>query len=134
MKVLLTFTELAMLSYWIFAAVVCLGWLVVSPELMYADHLNPLMVNWNWSFLPIDVLFAVCGLVARFGPVRGAKREVLEIVGLTLMFCAGLMALSFWTLQGWFDLMWWGMNGWLVVLASVGLGCRFMAPSERQTA
>jgi peptidoglycan biosynthesis protein MviN/MurJ (putative lipid II flippase) len=52
-----------------------------------------------------------------------AQAHVLQIISLTLMFCAGLMALSFWALQCWFDVAWWGMNAWLVALSVVGLWC-----------
>lgn len=124
MKVLLTITEIGMLAYWAFAAVVAVGWISVSPELMYPDYTNPLIVIWNWSFLPIDVLFAVCGLTARFAPIPAAQARVLETVSLTLMFCAGAMALSFWALQGWFDITWWGVNAWLIGLALAAGACQ----------
>ena len=133
MKLALTLTELGMLAYWVFAGVVALGWIVVAPEAMYPDHQNPLMVIWNWSFLPIDVLFALCGLTARYGPLEPRQAHVLQTISLTLMFCAGAMALSFWALQCWFDLAWWGMNAWLVVLAVAGL-CRQFEQGRGRTA
>lgn len=119
MKALLTITEVGMLTYWAFAAVVALEWLMVAPEVMYADHSNPLIVAWNWSFLPIDVMFAALGLLARFAKIKPAKAQILQTASLALMFCAGTMAISFWALQCWFDLAWWGMNAWLVGLAIV---------------
>lgn len=133
MKTALTVTEVGMLIYWAFASVVALGWLSVDPEAMYPDYRNPVIVVWNWSFLPIDILFALCGLAARFVPMRPERAIVLQIVSLTLMFCAGLMALSFWVLQCWFDIAWWGINAWLVVLAGVGL-LRIFCPTERSLA
>jgi hypothetical protein len=120
MKTLLTATEIGMLAYWAFATVVALGWFMVPPEVMYPDHSNPLIVIWNWSFLPIDVLFATLGLVARFGRVSEPKAQILQTISLALMFCAGTMAISFWALQCWFDFAWWGMNVWLIVLAAFG--------------
>lgn len=119
MKLLLTITEVGMLAYWALAALMAAGALTVPPEYMYSDHLNPLVVAWNWSFLPIDIAFALCGLAARFGRLRNAT--MLEIISLTLMLCAGLMAISFWVFLGAFDPMWWGLNLWLMVLASIGL-------------
>lgn len=119
MKTLLTITEVGMLAYWALAALMAAGALPVPPEYMYSDHLNPLVVAWNWSFLPIDIAFALCGLSARFGNLRNAA--MLEIIGLTLMLCAGLMAISFWAFLGAFDPMWWGVNLWLMGLACVGL-------------
>ncbi|MFC6586565.1 DUF5360 family protein [Sulfitobacter pacificus] len=95
MKIALTVTEVGMLIYWGFASVVVLGWVIVAPDAMYPYYRNPLIVIWNWSFLPIDILFALCGLAARFVPMAPERAVVLQIVSLTLMFCAGLMALNF---------------------------------------
>ena len=80
-----------------------------------------MVVAWNWSFLPLDLLFAVAGLLARFGPMEGKASGVLAIVSLSLMFCAGLMAVSFWMIQQFYDPFWWGVNLWLVLLSSVAL-------------
>ncbi len=134
MKTLLSITELGMLVYWGIAIMVAAGCLMIAPEYMYSGYENPLIVVWNWSFLPIDVLFAVCGLSARFLPMVDRQRQILEVIGLSLMFCAGLMALSFWTLQGWFDVVWWGMNGWLVALSSVQIICLLTARGKGQNA
>ena len=54
-------------GHWIFASLVALDVLMVAPEYMYWDYANPSMVAWNWSFLPINALFAVAGLYVRFG-------------------------------------------------------------------
>ena len=66
-KLRLTLTEGGMILYWIFASLVALDVLMVAPEYMYSDYTNPTMVARNWSFLPIDALFAVAGLYGRFG-------------------------------------------------------------------
>ncbi|MFT5161015.1 MAG: hypothetical protein ACI9ZD_002631, partial [Paracoccaceae bacterium] len=63
----------------------------------------------------------VTGLLARFGRLTDAVRGNLEIFSLSLMFCAGLMAISFWLLQLWFDPFWWRVNIWLIVLAGYAL-------------
>ncbi len=121
LKWTLTFTEASMLAYWLFATLVVLDIISVPPEYMYSDYRNPLIVIWNWSFFPIDVLFAITGLVSRFASLSLRKAEALSIVSLSLMFCAGLMALSFWAIQQSFDPFWWGLNLWLVVLPSLVL-------------
>lgn len=125
MKLLLTITEIGMLAYWVFAALVATALLSVSTDLLYADASNPLIIAWNWSFLPIDIMFALCGLLGRFAPLTKQRGMVLSVVSLALMFCAGAMAISFWALQGWFDAAWWGMNLWLIVLSSFGLTMAF---------
>lgn len=116
MKFFLVVTEIAMLLYWGLISLVSLGALSIPPEWMYSDHTNPLVVAWNWSFLPIDVLFSVTGLLAIYGNFSVKKKQSLMIISLTLMFCAGIMAISFWAIRGEFDLFWWGMNIWLMIL------------------
>ena len=70
-RVLLTITETGMLLYWLFAGLVAFGLISVEPESMYPDHTNPAVVAWNWSFLPIDVLFALSGLASSIGKING---------------------------------------------------------------
>lgn len=114
---LLTFTEIGMVSYWLFATIVALGFLHVPPEYMYSDYNNPLIVSWNWSFLPLDLLFSVTGLMSRFGNFEAKNKERLSIISLSLMFCAGLMAISFWVINSDFDPFWWAINLWLMLLS-----------------
>lgn len=127
MKWLLTATEIGMLAYWVMAGSMALGVISLPPEWMYSDYQNPMVVAWNWSFFPIDVLFAVTGLAARFLPMAAGRAHGLAIVSLTLMVCAGLMAVSFWLIRGEYDVFWWSVNLWLVVLGSVGLFLRMRA-------
>lgn len=109
-------TEIAMLLYWILAGALVLNVVSIDPSLMYSDYQNPLVVAWNWSFFPIDIAFAVIGLAARYVPMSGELRFKLQITASVLMFCAGLMAISFWTITGDFSLTWWVMNIWLMGL------------------
>ena len=122
---LLTFTEVGMILYWLFATVVVIGLINVPPEYMYSDYKNPLMVSWNWSFFPLDILFAVLGLASRFGTHSVGRKNILSTVSLSLMFCAGLMAISFWVINGDFDPFWWGINLWLILLSSWSLLINF---------
>ena len=124
---LLTLTEVAMILYWLFAASVVLGFIYVPPEYMYSDYKNPLIVAWNWSFFPLDILFAVTGLMGRFGRFKSRAKELLSIFSLALMFCAGLMAISFWIINSDFDPFWWGINLWLLFLSSWVLFSQFRA-------
>lgn len=107
-----------MILYWVFASLVALGVIYVSPEYMYSDYENPTVVAWNWSFLPLDVTFAVGGLYSRYGKLTSARQAILSTFSLSLMFCAGLMAISFWIVASSFDPFWWGINLWLVLLSS----------------
>ena len=57
------------------------------------------------------VLVSICGLAA-VGLHRAGKAawRGLAIVSLSLTFCAGLMAISFWAIRGDFDPTWWAVN------------------------
>ena len=120
-KLLLTITEVGMIAYWIFATAVLLEIIQIDPALMYSDYKNPIIVSWNWSFLPIDLLFAILGLVATYVPMNGQRQQFLSTISLSLMFCAGLMAIAFWAIQGSFDPTWWAVNLWLMLLATAVL-------------
>ena len=117
----MTATEIGMLVYWLVAAGLALGILSVPPDYMYSDYENPLVVAWNWSFFPIDVAFAILGLVSRFATLRSGLASQLALIGATLMFCAGIMAISFWIMTGEFDPLWWGLNIWLILLSLTAL-------------
>ena len=120
-KIALTVTEIGMLAYWVFATLVVLNLITVDPALMYSDYQNPVIVAWNWSFFPIDVLFAVLGLLGRYGPFQSEQKSIISTISLALMFCAGLMAISFWVIRGTFDPFWWGINIWLMILPTIVL-------------
>ncbi|PCI04472.1 MAG: hypothetical protein COB78_09190 [Hyphomicrobiales bacterium] len=66
-------------------------------------------------------MFAITGLAARFSGLAQDKKETLLIISLSLMFCAGLMAVSFWAIQQNFDPWWWGANIWLMGLVLFAL-------------
>ncbi len=120
-EALLTITEVGMLAYWVFATFVVLNLITVDPALMYSDYQNRVIVAWNWSFFPLDVLFAVLGLIGRFGNQTRQNKQIVSTISLSLMFCAGLMAVSFWALRGFFDPFWWGVNLWLMGLSAMFL-------------
>lgn len=129
LRVLLTLTEAGMLLYWLFASLAALSVISIPPELMYSDYENPLVVSWNWSFLPIDIAFAGLGLMQRFFMVPGRSRDLTAACGLTLMFCAGVMAISYWVLQGFYDPFWWGLNLWLMALSIFAFRSLLRSPS-----
>lgn len=96
-------------------------WLITFSELipaeyLYNDYSNPLLVDWNWSFFPLDIAISITG----FTSLRLMNRQKSiwyswALVSLTLMFCSGLQALSFWVLRGDFDWIWWLPNLFLMV-------------------
>lgn len=100
-------TDLAFLAYWSALALQFVGVADVPAAMMYADHLEPRVVAWNWSFLPLDVAFSLTGLAAVSASRRGfASWRTLAIVSLTLTAMAGGMAVSYWTLLAEFNPAW----------------------------
>lgn len=111
LKTALVLTDIGFLAYWALTALVAAGILNIPGEYLYSDYHDPLVVAWNWSFMPLDVILSICGLTAVALHRRGnAAWRGLAIVSLSLTFCAGLMAISFWTIRGDFDPTWWAVN------------------------
>ncbi len=111
LKTLMLITDLGFLAYWL------VTFLHVLPEAwLYRDSTNPLLVSWNLSFVPLDLLVSVSGLSALWCDRRGdARARPLAMLSLTLTSASGLMAIAFWTLQADFELGWWGPNLFLLV-------------------
>ena len=124
MKAALLFTEIGMGVYWILAAFSAFGIVEIPAEYLYSDYQNPKVVAWNWSFFPLDLIFIVSGIAAFCTDGSSARKAELFQLGLTAMFCSGLMAISYWVILCEFDPIWWGANIWLMclpVLAYVSL-------------
>ncbi len=127
LRLLLTITELGMLAYWVATALSALGVVDIPPELLYSNASDPLIRAWNWSFLPLDLAFIGIGLAAR---IFGSLPRAVEDAGLVLMFCAGLMAIAFWSARCSFDPFWWAANVWLMGLAAVAFAARLSSGKD----
>jgi Family of unknown function (DUF5360) len=118
LSVALKLLDGGMLLYWAFASVACIGWLTLPKELMYDGYGTTVIDAWNWSFAPLDVMFSLTGLGSVWLAQKGDDRwRPLAIISLTLMFCAGLMAISFWALTAYFEPSWWTANILLMTVA-----------------
>lgn len=107
----LLITDLGFLAYWLSAAI---G--VFPPEWLYKNYDNPILIAWNWSFAPVDLMASALGLYSLVLAKRGkASWPAFALVSVVLTFCAGLMAVSFWALQRDFSVGWWLPNLYLVV-------------------
>lgn len=111
LRPLMAVTDVGFVAYWLVTA---LG--LLPPELAYEDYTNPLLVAWNWSFFPLDLLASATGFAALAARARGrAVWTSLAVVSLTLTSVAGLQAVAFWALRGEFDPAWWLPNLFLLV-------------------
>jgi hypothetical protein len=104
-KALMLVTDLGFLAYFTVT-----GLALIPPEWAFADYADPVMVDWNWSFLWIDLLAAATGLTS-----LRLRSEPLMLVSLALTMASGLMAIAFWTLRGDFALAWWIPNLYLML-------------------
>jgi hypothetical protein len=104
-------TDIGFLVYW---AVTIAG--VIPPELAYKDYQNPILTDWNFSFVLLDVLASLTGLAG-----LRLKHKTLVIVSLVLTSTAGLQAISFWVLRGDFSPTWWLPNLWLLLFPVLAL-------------
>ena len=88
---------------------------IVPSEYLFKDYSNPILLAWNWSFLPIDLLISVTGLWSIWLWERHNNTWAsLALISLVLTSCSGLQALAFWTIRMDFDFWWWLPNVFLV--------------------
>jgi hypothetical protein len=113
-----------MLLYWFIVTLDALGCLQVPEEHLYSNYHQPWMVVWNWSFLPLDLLMSLTGLLA----LRLCRQHVgawyeVSLVSATLTFAAGFMAISYWTVAREFAWSWWIPNLALATWPIIYLAC-----------
>jgi len=110
-KAVMLATDLGFLAYWILSAI----------GIMSVGH-SPVLNDWNWSFLGLDLAAIATGLISlALVRRRAARSNPLMLISLTLTGAAGLLALNFWTLRREFDLAWWAPNLWLLIFPIVAL-------------
>ncbi len=103
--------DFGFIAYW---AITALG--LIPADLLFKDYHDPILVAWNWSFLPLDLAISATGLPALWLWRRGrAEWRPLALVSLVLTSCSGLMAVAFWGFRCDFDLWWWGPNLFLLL-------------------
>ncbi|GAA0930957.1 DUF5360 family protein [Nonomuraea longicatena] len=122
-KVAMLITDVGLLVYW---AVVFSG--LIPPELAYKDYANPILKDWNLSFVPLDLAASLTGLATL---CAGSAWRRLMTVSLALTSTAGLQAIAFWALRGDFTLAWWLPNLFLLLFpipALVVLTRRILVP------
>ncbi|MFD4356552.1 DUF5360 family protein [Nocardia sp. NPDC058518] len=114
-KILLLITDTLLMLYWVAVAVDA-----IPKESAFRDYSDPMMQAWNWSFFPLDLAAAVFGFVGVYLVSRRHRLGwVVLTIGLTLTFCAGFMAISFWAYYGDFNAIWWISNAALMVVPAI---------------
>lgn len=96
-------------------------WLVTALRLLpavylYSDYNNPILVAWNWSFIPLDLLVSATGLYSIYlWKRKNASYRGIALLSLAFTTASGLQAISYWTMRQEFDLMWWMPNLFLLI-------------------
>lgn len=111
LKILFLVTDTGFIFYW---TITFFEW--IPKEYLYQNYQNPLLVTWNWSFFPLDILVSITGILAIYlNKMQDNRWRQLALLSLTLTFCSGLQAIVFWTIRLDFDLVWWIPNLYLLV-------------------
>ena len=89
---------------------------VIPANYLFKDYDNPILLAWNWSFLPLDLLISATGFYSIYLWRKGNKEwYMLALISLVLTSCSGLQAIAFWVLRADFDLIWWLPNLFLLI-------------------
>jgi len=130
-KRLLVAVDAGLLFYW---AAVFLN--LIPEHLRFKDYSNQVIQAWNWSFFPLDVAAALTVFLgAHLTRVASRIGDLVLTVGLMLTFCAGFMAISFWSFYRDFDPLWWGPNALLMIVPVLAFGsmvCRRLETAENR--
>ena len=116
LKFALATTDLAFLVYWSVSGLAQAGAIHIPAAWMYAHYDQPSVVAWNWSFLPLDLMFSTTGLTAVAAAQRGSPLwRPLALLSLAFTMAAGGMAVAYWTLLREFEPAWFLPNLTLVL-------------------
>ncbi|MBU3699607.1 MAG: hypothetical protein FGM33_06290 [Candidatus Kapabacteria bacterium] len=111
LRYLFLFVDIGFIVYWFITALH-----LIPAEFVYNDYANPILVNWNWSFFPLDLLVSATGLYSIWLSRRKDVRwRSFALISLVLTSTSGLQAISYWVLAGEFDPTWWTPNLFLLV-------------------
>lgn len=111
LRTCLWITDIGFIIYWSITALH-----ILPTSLLFKDYDNPILVAWNWSFLPLDLLASIFGIAALImADKRRPHWQYMALISSLLTMCAGLMALTFWTFRLDFDIGWWIPNIFLLV-------------------
>ena len=104
-------TDVGFVLYWLVT-----GLHLIPSSWAFRGYDQPVLVAWNWSFLPLDLCISATGLAALLLHRRNRSNWLpWALVSLVLTFCSGLQALSYWAFAADFALAWWVPNAFLLL-------------------
>ncbi len=103
--------DIGFILYWL---ITLLG--IIPNAYLFKDYHNPILVAWNWSFLPLDLFISATGLSSLWlWKKNNGAWKPMALISLVLTSCSGLQAIAFWVLRSDFDISWWLPNLFLLV-------------------
>jgi hypothetical protein len=111
LKTLFLLTDIGFIFYWVVTLLE-----LIPKEYLYQDYQNELLVIWNWSFFPLDIMISITGFISLYlHREKNLNWKSFALISLTLTFCSGLQAIVFWIIKLDFDPMWWIPNLYLLL-------------------
>ena len=96
--------------YWLITALH-----LIPNEYLYNDYQNPILVNWNWSFFPLDIFVSITGYYSIYLSNKNEEKwKIFALISLVLTSISGLQTISYWVLAHEFDPSWWLPNLFLL--------------------
>lgn len=136
LKYIMLVTDFGFIIYWLITL-----FHLIPADLLFRDYTNPLLVNWNWSFLPLDLFVSATGLSSLWWYRNGNEVwRPLVIISLTLTSVSGLQAIAFWVIAQDYNMSWWISNLFLLLYPLffipklVKLDSRAHVPRSEETA
>jgi hypothetical protein len=111
LKYCFVFVDTCFVIYWLITVLH-----IIPAEFLYNDYKNPILVHWNWSFFPLDLLVSATGYYSIY--LNGRQNlnwRKFALLSLILTSVSGLQAISYWTFANEFDLTWWIPNLFLLL-------------------
>jgi len=103
--------DIGFILYWLITA-----FSLIPAEYLFNDYQNEILVNWNWSFLPLDLFVSASGLYSLYLFRRKNERwSMYALVSLVLTSASGLQAISYWVLAEDYNMSWWIPNLFLLI-------------------
>ncbi|MDQ0233439.1 DUF5360 family protein [Metabacillus malikii] len=104
-------TDIGFIIYWIVTY-----FQLIPKTWAFKDYDNSIIIAWNWSFFPLDLLISFTGLTSLYlHKKRNDAWRTLALISLVLTFTSGLQAIAFWFYSNDFDITWWAFNLYLLI-------------------
>ena len=111
LKYFFLFVDIGFILYWVITL-----FHLIPDEFLFNDYKNSILVNWNWSFFPLDILVSATGIYSVYLHSKGKSNWMFyALFSLIFTSISGLQAIAYWVFAKDFDLSWWLPNLFLLI-------------------